>query len=400
MKNQLYNSANAIINLFLFVVNLAARAQAAPADYDTTFGTSGKVTTQVGNTNTFIQDAALQPGGKIVAVGGGQLAGSNGSDFAVVRYLPGGQLDTSFAIYGKAFTDLGSASDNASAVLIQPDGKILVAGGTLINSRLDFALVRYHPNGTLDANFGSGGKVITSIDNWSDLAQSMALMSDGRIIVAGYSEDGSFDERFAAIRLLPSGAIDTSFGTDGKITVYVGANSDGATDALLQADGKIVLVGSGATGNTGTDFIVIRLNANSSLDSDFGASGKAIVNLSITDLARSAVLQPDGKILVAGVADDANASRKFAVVRLDADGSLDNGFAVFGKTTFQIGSGYEDEARAVAVQPNNKIVVAGTVKTNFENNDLAIARLTPSGALDASFGTSGKVILPSPGSDD
>ena len=391
------NKVGSTLGFAFLMLSLVGSLFGAPADFDTTFGTNGKTTTAVGNGNSFILDTAMQADGKIVAVGAAAL---NGSDFVVLRYNASGALDTSFDGDGMVFTDLGSTNDSAKAVAVQADGKILVAGGTLVNNRLDFALVRYLPSGALDTSFDTDGKVVTSVDTWGDLALSIAIQFDGRIVVAGYSEDGSFDERFAAVRYNVNGAVDSSFGTDGKAVLPVGANSEGAKEVLIQSDCKVMLVGSGATGNTGTDFILARLNANGTPDNSFDGDGKVVTSISVTDRAAAAAQQADGKIIVAGYADDANSSSKFAAVRYHPNGARDNDFGLFGIFTAQIGQNFEDAATALALQPDGKIFLAGVTKTGFENYDLALMRLNAGGGADQTFGTSGKVILPLSNKDD
>ncbi len=167
---------------FLFFIG-ANFAFAASGDLDPSFGSGGKVITPFGSSTDNANAVAIQSDGKIVAAG----SSSNGSnlDFAVARYSTDGSLDTSFGSGGKVTTAIGSSTDNGTAVAIQPDGKIIVAGSTFITgSGNDFALVRYNTDGTLDPSFGSGGKVITAISSGNDSVTAVVIQSDGRIVAA------------------------------------------------------------------------------------------------------------------------------------------------------------------------------------------------------------------------
>ena len=172
--------ATAAVALALITAALPAAAAAAPGDLDPTFGSGGKVTTDVGGSDG-AQAVAIQGDGKVVAAGLGNFAGPGTGDFALARYNPDGSLDTSFGSGGKVTTDFGGF-DAASAVAIQPDGKIIAAGRS---GSGDFALARYNPDGSLDSSFGSGGKVTTDFGGF-DSAFGVALQADGKIVAAGF----------------------------------------------------------------------------------------------------------------------------------------------------------------------------------------------------------------------
>ena len=389
MKNLAYK-------ICLFIL-LAVAVNAAPADMDPRFGTNGKVTTQMGLGNSFILDSAMQYDGKIVAVG---MVAMNPSQFALVRYTKDGALDTTFDGDGIVYTDFGTSA-GSRGVYIQTDGKILVAGSvTAPGSATDFAIARYNPDGSLDSSFGTGGKVTTPVTQFTDVANTIAVQFDGRIVVAGAAEDGALNARFGAVRLNPNGSLDSTFGTDGKIFFGVGAASQGVKRILLLPDGKIVFVGSGNFATTALDFIVARLNANGTMDTTFDGDGIVNSDIALADMAYDAVLQPDGRIVVVGFADDGSGVRRFAAIRYLPNGVRDNEFGLFGTLTAQLGSSNQDAASTVLLQPDGKIVIGGTTKTGFENHDIGILRLTSSGATDSTFGTNGKVILPVSIKDD
>jgi uncharacterized delta-60 repeat protein len=174
-----------------------------------------------------------------------------------------GDLDTSFDTDGKVTTDFGASSDSASSIALQSDGKIVVAGYSYNGSNYDFAVVRYNTNGSLDTSFDTDGKVTTDFGAQSDYAKSVALQSDGKIVVAGYSYNGS-NYDFAVVRYNTNGSLDTSFDTDGKVTTDFGASSDYAESVALQSDGKIVVAGTSYNGSN-YDFAVVRYIASDSI---------------------------------------------------------------------------------------------------------------------------------------
>jgi uncharacterized delta-60 repeat protein/uncharacterized repeat protein (TIGR01451 family) len=214
-------------------------ATAASGDLDPTFGTGGKVTTDFAGSNAGANGVALQADGKIVAAGFADSG--SGSDFALARYNPDGSLDASFGTGGKVTTDFAGGSDSAFGVALQADGKIVAAGFADSGSRGDFALARYNPDGSLDASFGTGGKVTTDFAGSGDEAFGVALQADGKIVAAGFAGSGSRGD-FALARYQdgvakhPSLAISKSHrgdftqGKEGTYTITVGNEGTGATD--------------------------------------------------------------------------------------------------------------------------------------------------------------------------
>jgi uncharacterized delta-60 repeat protein len=362
----------------------------APGDLDTSFGGDGKVLTDFGSDSSGTAHAiALQPDGKIVVAGGGSH-GSGNSDFALARYLPNGTLDASFGSNGTVLTDF--LYDSAYALVLQSDGKIVVAGDSCDNNweGCDFALARYLPNGTLDPSFGSNGKVLTDFGSGSyDVAHALALQPDGKIVVAGGSV-ASGNSDFALARYLPNGTLDASFGSNGKVLTNFGSDSsdsDSANALVLQSDGKIVVAGY-VYAYLSSDFALVALARylpNGTLDASFGSNGKVLTDSS--GKAHAIALQPDGKIVVAGerliIADEDHYLSDFALARYLPNGTLDASFGSNGKVLTDFGS----EAFAIALQPDGKIVVAG-----YSGGDFALARYGPNGTLDPTFGGDGKVL--------
>ena len=355
-------------------------ALAADGDLDGTFGIGGKVTTDFGGGDA-AWGVAVQADGKIVA------AGNTFSQFALARYNADGSLDASFGTGGKVTTDFGGAFDTAFAVAIQADGKIVAAGWASGGSFpvSDFALARYNADGSLDASFGSGGKVTTDIAGSGDQASDVAIQPDGRIVAAGTS-----DGRFALARYNPDGSLDGSFGTGGKVTTPVGQSTFGSA-LLIQVDGKIVAAGTSfmflPTGVL-ADFALARYHPDGSPDASFGTGGTVTTDFGgRRDQAVGMALQADGKLVATGhTAPATGGPGDFALARYDLGGSLDPSFDTDGKVTTDFGG--EDVATAVAIQADGKIVAAGG---GGPGTDFGLARYGTDGSPDASFGTGGKV---------
>ncbi|WP_218109981.1 delta-60 repeat domain-containing protein [Oligoflexus tunisiensis] len=290
---------------------------------DPTFGTNGKVLTPIypqtgAGVNDMAQAVAIAPDGKIVVAG---VTGTFLADFAVARYHRDGSLDTSFGGDGTVVTDIGG-QDSANAVLIQPDGKILVAGGGWTSGpHVNFTLVRYNSNGSLDTSFGSGGIVTTDFNGGADRAQGLALLPDGRIVVAGVGQvsGGCFPnpcERYgvALAQYHADGTLDTSFGSGGG-ALYDFLSTSGTYALARRADGKLVL--GGHHGNE--DFLIILCHANGALDESFGGTGAVVVGFGPgADRANALAIQPDGMIVAAGRAAPDTLLSQFGVVRIQA----------------------------------------------------------------------------------
>ena len=181
------------------VLAMAAQAQAAPADFGGSFANTGRST-------------LIQPGGKVLVVG------RSGNDFGLARYTADGALDKTFSGDGKLHTDFSKRADVARAVVVQTDGKILVAG----NAGKDFALARYTADGTLDQSFSGDGKLTTDFAHRADSARAVSVRTDGRILVAGRS-----GKALALARYTAGGKLDLSFSHDGKLTSFIGGSDDG-----------------------------------------------------------------------------------------------------------------------------------------------------------------------------
>ena len=432
----------ALAALAVLVVGDATPASAdepRAGDLDRTFSGDGRVTTDFGtNVNRIYNRAhavAVQPDGKIVA------AGYAANDFALTRYNANGTLDTSFGTGGRVRTDIGGGEDKAYALALQSDGKIVVAGEAVVSGTTEFAVARYNADGTPDTGFGSDGKATVGFGN-ADRARAVAIDNSGKIVVAGYSlniiavarynADGTLDTSFssdgklttrianstsvdrahavavqsnnkivvagqtnsdaALVRYNNDGSLDTSFGSGGKVTTPHASfrqynQSVQYRSIAIQSDGKIVAAGDEFAGSD-QDFALARYTSSGALDTTFGSSGTGTV---VTDFGSTedfaySVAQSGGNILVGGVAGSGKGglgrqvqvgNGNFALARYTSAGQLDPGFGSGGKVVTDFG--HNDHGRALAIQSDGNIVLAGfTVRNLYE--DFAVARYLWQGA--------------------
>ena len=376
-------------------------ALAAAGDLDPTFGVGGKVLTDLKRSTDIANAVATQADGKLVVVG--QTYKNNDfsdEDFAVARYNTDGTLDTTFGSRGRVRTDFPGLAAVPSAVVIQPDGKIVVAGGAfpLFTFLGDFKVVRYNSNGSLDTSFGEGGIVTTTFPGDGSYAFAVALEPDGKIIAAGtdfvdFNPGDMSDTDFALARYNPDGSLDPTFGNGGTVTTDFFGTEDDVFSVLIQSDGKIVAVGSANDPANFYDFAAARYLANGTLDSTFGTGGKVTTDFRNRgfDRAHSVALQADGKIVAAGFATSVDGiSENFAVARYTSSGVLDTTFSNDGKTQIDFGSCCQD-AWQVLVQNDGKIVTVGFPNSESSDSDFLVARLNSIGSLDTTFGIGGKV---------
>jgi uncharacterized delta-60 repeat protein len=352
---------------------------------------------------------ALQTDGKIVVVGHAVNAQGD-ADFALARYTPSGRLDRSFSGDGKVMTGFQSGSrDVAYAVALQADGKMVVAG----TSNGHVALARYLPSGALDTTFSGDGKVTTNMHgSATDGAFAVILHPDGTILVVG-----SAHRDFALARYTPNGALDPTFGRQqddapGTVTTNIYDVSpeldsdDRAYTVVLQSDGNIVVGGVAWDDDVGlASFTLARYTTTGLLDQTFNGAG-----ITITDFCcdgesggpvRALTLQPDGKMVAAGSSGYHGSFLDVALARYTPDGILDPTFGGQGRdyagtvtTSFGRGGDYFSAARALALQPDGKLVVAGWAEVEvFETyTSFVLARYTATGRLDTTFGKGGQIL--------
>ena len=390
-----------IVVIFIMTAVVRSHAQTTTSNLDPTFGTGGAVRTDFAGNIDQANAVVVQPNGQIIAAGSSFSNSKTVEDFIVARYNANGSLDKRFGKNGKITTDFFRNVDSISALAIQPDGRIIVAGfaqlpGNGSNPRV-FALARYRSDGSPDTSFGNGGALTTNFGGNFAAASAVMVQPDGKIVVAGtvdFNPDvpGSGLD-FALARYNTSGTLDGSFGKGGKVVFDFFGSFDQANGAVLQPDGKIIVVGSASYDSFNQDigFALARFNTDGSVDFGFGAGGKQITDFfGAGAKANGVVLQPDGKFVVAGTASD-SATRPvatdIAVARYNPDGNLDSGFGTGGETAIPFSESASEQGNALALSADGKIIVAGAAfKTFATPPDFALVRFNSDGSLDSGFG--------------
>ncbi len=383
-KDTLLKTALLITAYFTLPVTLLAQN----GSLDLSFDTDGMVITNITGDYNYGHSVAIQSDGKIVVAG----FSSNGidNDFALVRYNTNGSLDNTFDTDGMLTTAIDSFSEEAYSVAIQNDGKILVAGFSYNGIDNDFALVRYNANGSLDTTFDTDGIITTTVGISNDFGQSLAIQSDGKIVIAGYSYIGG-NSKITLMRYNSNGSLDNTFDTDGILTTSIGTSNDFVQSLAIQSDGKIVVAGNSYNG-ANYDFALVRYNTNGSLDNTFDADGIVLTAIGTSnDYGHSLAIQSDGKIVMAGYSSN-GIKFDFALLRYNTNGSLDNTFDTDGILTTSVGNA-DDYGMSVVIQSDGKIFVAG-VSYNGANNDFALVCYNTNGSLDNTFDTDGIVTTP------
>ena len=371
-----------------FEALLAAPALTAAGTLDSGFSSDGKVTTNfVPTFGASAQGVVVLPDGKIVAAG--YTLSSTADDFAVARYNADGSLDSAFSDDGKVVTSIGTSDDIAEDVAVQADGRIVVAGYSWIGGNDDFAVVRYNTDGSLDSTFDGDGKLTTAIGTSHDIATSVAIQTDGKIVVAGYSWNGA-NYDFALARYNGDGSLDTTFSGDGKLTTAIGSDHDRAEGIVIQADGKIVVAGSSWSG-ANYDLALVRYNSNGTLDNTFDGDGILVTDIAGgDDTAYDLAIQSDGRIVVGG-GSNTGTKVEFSLVRYNTNGTPDSTLDGDGKLTTSFSGAGDQEIHDLVIQADGKIVAAGT---KFSSNyDFAVARYDTAGALDGTFSGDGKLVV-------
>jgi uncharacterized delta-60 repeat protein len=394
-----------------------APAQAAPGDLDTGFGSGGVVQSQfAANTPPYTSDndVVADSEGRLYVSGETEDAAGNGEVF-VARYTATGGLDPSFGANGVTVLQLGQGSSPDTGgnngqygrirLALDPEGRVLVeTDATDVNGNTEMAVLRLTSSGDPDVTFGSGGVVRQQLSDNSSSPETfpfgIAVQPDGDVVLTGDESNSNGDDEFFAERLLGSnGAPDPGFGSDGVVKAPgLGSGSSPSSDGtgvVVQPDGKLVFSAFATDSNGNEQFAITRLDSNGTPDSTFGTDGVTYVqpspNTGTPNSGPAAlVLESSGDIVLAGSADDASGQNEVALVRLTSSGALDTSFGSGGVFLDQLAPDNGSDALGLTVQANNRIVVVGVAEAGL-GSDAALIRLLPNGALVSSFGSGGVV---------
>jgi uncharacterized delta-60 repeat protein len=302
--------------------------------------------------------------------------------FTITFGQQSGELDTSFATSGFFISD-DENLDYGGSFIVLPNDQIIMVGGND-----NFTAIKLLPNGTYDTTFGNNGKVIVGFEGYSAVALDVALQSDGKIVLVGNVYINGGVSYFGVIRLLSDGTLDTTFNGTGKLVFDFNETKNYAESVALQADGKIVVAGqSGQFSNA--DFAVARINVDGTFDSSFGTNGKLDIAVQIDDRGKCVAIQQDGKIIIGGHSYTTGSNYSwFSAVRLTPSGELDLSFSSDGKALTKVGNG-NDEVVDMVLQLDGKILMVADSALSSSQNYGAV-RFTTLGELDTTFSGDGK----------
>lgn len=373
---------------FVIIATLIITTQAC---LDTKFGYYGTVLTQFGSKRTnSVASAGVainKNNGKIAVIGYATQGGPN--QFAVAQYLSSGAPDNSFDSEGQVLTTIFNSRHESGATCAeyQSDNNLVVGGSVYTATSLfdyDFACVRYTPSGELDESFGKAGKAIIDFASGDDEASALVIQKDGKIVLAGHATKSDGSVGFAAIRLTTTGDLDSSFGVDGKVVTTFGETVDRANDLVILSDGSMVLVGT-AIINKKNVFALLKYTSSGSLYTKFGSGGKTITSILGEDSASAVVAQPDGKLVVVGSSSAliGLAGSSIVIARYSQDGELDT---TFGKDGLVISNfGYQDAVGADLVLVGSNIALTGYIINKFSKQYSFVASLNSKGGVRDSF---------------
>ncbi|MBL0317557.1 MAG: T9SS type A sorting domain-containing protein [Flavobacteriales bacterium] len=371
--------------VFSWIIGLTATLGSQAQVLDPTFGNNGLVETYYGlYVESKVNDMLLQPDGKIVVCGTTYVTTY---DFMMIRYLEDGTLDPLFGDNGKAFIDFDNINNYGLGYALQQDGKILIAGYSETPNYESISIARINVDGTIDESFGTNGIIHQTTGDYECFGFDVVVQPDGKILVAGQGNYIPQGEDFFMARYNEDGSLDTSFAGDGIVENINDNNSGSQPVMTLQSDGKILISGMGRVGSQ-QYYCTMRFLTNGTLDNTFSEDG---VQLTLVpgdyNWPGNIVVQTDQKIVVAGYSGYWQ-SELFSIFRLDANGNPDPDFAVDGIFTHSINQGL-DNFQDVLIQPDGKILACGYTIVANAGYDFVAMRLHEDGSIDTDFGENG-----------
>jgi len=341
----------------------------------------------------------VQPDGKII-IAGRSGNGSNTADrVAIARFNTDGSLDSSFD--GDGLVTYTLADTDVAAVALAPDGKIVVAGRTTFGvvQTWDWFVMRFNSDGSPDLTFGGGDGFISKDfgQNFGEEIQAVKVQSDNKIVVVGTITEAT--SNLATARFLENGDPDNSFSGDGFDIVDFFGGVDAASDLIVDPDGKIVVVGGSVPAGSYRRFVLLRYNANGTLDNTFDGDGKATTDFAVSSFAKAIFRDPAGNYVVGGLEGGSGTAMNWAVARYTSTGALDSTFgtnaSLPGTTLFTSITGHTFESFGIARQNDGKLLFGGSAQIT-NGNVMGLVRLSSAGVPDSTFGAAGVRTYDSP----
>ncbi len=348
------------------------------------FGNNGIAITSFDFSSIYLYDMEVLPNGKFVSIGYKDQAINA---FYLTQQLPNGDLDTSFNHSGIKQFGFGNSYEFAVDIDLDANGNFLIAG----TSNGSYALARMLPSGIFDSTFANNGIARVSFgEGFGSNIRKIKQQADGKIIAIGEAYSGSnFD--FAAARFNINGTLDSTFGTDGKAIFDFSSNNDFGNDLVIEADGKITIAGRALNSDGTSKFALLRLNSNGTLDNSFGNNGKTIssINAQYEEVFNNILKLSDGSYIASG-----HFGGDFTVFKYTPNGVSDNSFGTSGHVTTDFGD-YQDDALALAIDNQGKILLAGYASDTLIDDffQAAIVRYNSNGTLDNTFDEDGKFAI-------
>ena len=334
---------------------------------DSTFGLNGITVTDLGGSSEGIGNILIREDGKFLCGGGSNQSGQ--FQFLLVQYNSNGELDTDFGLNGTVFTDVGITGSTMLSMVKTSDGSIFSTG----SASGKIPIVKYGSNGVLDNGFGNSGIVLTDIGE-IETGSDILIQDDGKILIIGTTAISGNPEDAIVCRFNSDGSLDTDFNGTGWVNLALSQSIDRPTGILLLTDGRILVIGFAANDLLGIEMFALRLMPDGSFDTTFGTDGVARYDIGDgDDAATDVLLQPDGKALIGGRANNGN-DNDLCVIRINEDGSLDDSFGSNGVVITDVAADY-DEIISMVLQPDGKLIVGGSARIgNFFNEDIVLAR--------------------------
>lgn len=357
----------------------------------------GSIIVDVAGFEDINQSIAMQADGKILVAGFSYYEGVSKAayNYSVVRFNPDGLLDTDYGVHGRQLISAEVPIAEGYSLTVQSDGALLVQTPAQRNGSDSFGLTRLLADGTADTAFNTNAAASIPAGLGSDGAQ-VSVNAAGKLLISQSSDQGA-----VLVQLNADGTLDKTFGNEGVANLAAGLSFKGEVDSVAVGNGQFLLAGNLDSGS-GDHYGIVRVNANGTLDSSFGEAGRVIFsNTGLSDYHGALTVQADGKIVLVG-SNDSHAD--FQVVRLSADGQYDNSFGNHGVASIDTQGAY-DFARSVTVLNNGKLLIAGVSdmgngQTIEFNSDVGLVRVTPEGQLDTSFSSEEELSVDGSNNDD